>query len=195
MAFFVWTFFSEDPSAIKITDEPLELEEDAYLLHDGVPVAEWFPDSIVFTLSADGGSRLVDAIPNTLNLLLISEKLKAVLVASHGEFEFFPIEVHSPNGVPLKQPYFLANLLTTCACADLKRSEYDMNPLVKNQVRRFYRLVLEAGKIPLRQDIFRLMERTRLILIRADLRDRLESEGVQGPVFRDLDEFGSEFRP
>ncbi|WP_147444909.1 DUF1629 domain-containing protein [Corallococcus sp. CA053C] len=197
MNYYPWVNDDEEASFAWLqSSRKEELDGRGYLLQEGIPCKEWFPKDLIFDLARDGGSKLADSIPNTFALLVVSEKLKGLLErqAPTNPIEFLPVRLRTPRKKVLDNPYFIANVQGTVGCMDAKKSDFVMDTILKDQVQRFRRLVLDEGKIPQDTKIFRLGERYRLILVREDLGRALIDEECTGMLFQDLDDYGSEFR-
>ena len=195
MDYYPWTVDDDDESLAWIVVSPDEILEQEYLLHEGVPCAEWFPEDAEFQLSSDYGTALADAVPNTLMLTIVSEKLRAILADdAASEYEFLPIRLRNPKGRPIEKPYFIANLLGSCPCLDREASDFRMDAIDKSQVDRFRHLVLDESKIDEGLRIFRLAEKKTLVIAREDLGLEILRAGCTGVFFQDMDDFGSEWR-
>ncbi|OJH34180.1 imm11 family protein [Cystobacter ferrugineus] len=197
MSYYPWVNDEEDESFAWLdSHRKEELDGKGYLLKEGVPCKDWFPEGLIFDLSKEGGSKLTDSIPNTSALLVVSEKLRGILEreTAKGTIEFLPVRLRTPRKKVLDAPYFIANVLGTVACMDAKKSDFTMDPISKDQVHRFRRLVLQEKKIPKDTKIFRLAERSRLILVRENLGQTILDEDCTGMFFQELDDYGSEFR-
>ncbi|KFA88496.1 imm11 family protein [Archangium violaceum] len=197
MSYYPWVNDSENESFAWLDAyRKEELEGRGYLLKEGVPCKEWFPEGLIFDLSKERGSKLTDSILNTSALLVVSAKLKGILEREtlKGTIEFLPVRLRTPRKKVLDTPYFIANVLGTVACMDAKKSDFTMDTIVKDQVQRFRRLVLQEKKIPKDAKIFRLAEQSRLILVREDLGQTILDEDCTGMFFQELDDYGSEFR-
>ncbi|RKH41554.1 imm11 family protein [Corallococcus sicarius] len=173
-----------------------ELGDKDYLLDEGIPCKDWFPKELIFDLDKEGGSKLTDSIPNAFSLLVISSKLKGILErqAPANPIEFLPVRLRTPRKKILEPSYFIANVQGTVACMNAKKSDFVMDSILKTQVQRFRRLVLDEKKIPKDVKIFRLAEMPSLILVREDLGQDILDEDCEGMTFQDLDDYGVEFR-
>jgi hypothetical protein len=169
---------------------------DSYLLHEGVSVKHWFPTDTVFQLADHRGIKLTDSIPNTLLLLIVSEKLKGVLEEKSGtEIEFLPVRIRNQRGRLVPDPYFIANPLGTLECVDTERSKFRTSEIRPDQVARFYNLALDASKIPPDTRLFRLKEKSNLVIVREDLGKDILRAGCDGMTFLNIEDYGAEFRP
>lgn len=91
--------------------------------------------------------------------------MRDILAETAESFDFFPISILNARKKLIKAEYFLANLVGTVHCADMKKSEYKMSNIDKTQVRRFTRLILDDEKIREGTKIFRFGEKTQLYLV------------------------------
>ena len=107
MEYAVWRYdgLEDDLAWIEIK-LPEELAERDHHLAFGIPSASWVPEDVTLDLSVDHGIRLADAIPNSNSLLVVSEKLKAVLAGSGAAFEFFQVKLRNQRGRIVPEPYY-----------------------------------------------------------------------------------------
>jgi hypothetical protein len=196
MEYYPWLADDEDDSFAWIDDTPKELMGKEYLLKKGVPVLDWFPSGVVYEVAKEYGTKLTDSIPNTLRMLFVSQRLKELLEerARDNVIEFLPVRLKNRKKLVDKQ-YYIANVLSSIECMDRKKSDFKMNPILKDQVSRFRRLALDEKKIPKNTKLFRLAERTSLILVRQDLAHAILDADMSGMMFIPLASYGAEFRP
>lgn len=198
MNYYPWVDDDEDDSFAWITRESQFLLDDmrSFQLCEGMPVASWFRPDSPFDLSEDYGTKLADHVPNTLGFLMVSAKLRELLERHAGaQIEFLPITLRNQRKQLVKKPYFIANLLGSVDCVDMRRSEFSRSAIRKDQVRRFYHLVLDEKRIGPEDKLFRLSESKRTIVAREDLGKEILRAGCQGMIFQRLEDYGSEFRP
>lgn len=196
MTYYPWVRDDEDDSFAWITKDSDFLMHwmDSYLLHEGISVKSWFPTDTVFQLADHHGIKLTDSIPNTLHLLIVSEKMKGVLEEkSSAEIEFLPVRIRNQRGRVLQEPYFIANILGTVECVDRERSKFWCSDIRPDQVFHFYRLTLDGEKIPSDAKLFRLREKSNLVIIREDLADDILRAGCDGMLFQEMDDYGREW--
>jgi hypothetical protein len=195
MKYYPWLTDDNDDSFAWIDNFPSDISEERYMLDKGVSAKEWFPENSVIDLEKGTGIRVADAIPNYDNFLIISEKLKKILTEkSKANFEYFPIKIRDHEGHIVKSDYYIANLLDTIECVNMKTSEYRMDPIIKTQVERFKRLVLDETKLKNGAKIFRLKEKTNLIIVDDVLSDEIVNAGCTGMFFQEMEDYGAVFR-
>lgn len=191
-----WLVDEDDDALAWIEDAPDDIDDEIFRLFEGAPARGWFPPGVVFDLHKESGLKLADAIPNTLALLVLSQRLRDALLKELGPraVEFLPVRVRNQKKKPVPGPYFVANVLDSVACMDARKSQFRMNPVLKDQVQTFMRLALDERKIPEDKRLFRLGEQMRLIIVRADLAAAL-SPAFTGMRFPRMEDYGAEYRP
>jgi hypothetical protein len=197
MDYYVWSDDRYDDAFAWISDRPEAFGSEGFRLNEGIPCADWFPKDLVFDLSRQyGGVKLPDHFPNTLSLRVVSGKLKKMLeeLAPETRIEFLPVQVRNRRKKLEAAPYFVANVLDVIPCTDMKKSEYWKNTIVKDQIQRFKRLVLDERKIPKGKKLFRLGEMKSLLLAHRDLGQAIVDADCTGVFFMDVEEYGKEFR-
>ncbi len=163
---------------------PSDISDDKWMLTEGASCKDWFPDDLVFDLDPDSGIKIPDSIPNSLNIHIVSEKLKSILESESQEYEFFPITIKNAKGKKVAKTYYVANLLTKISCTDLKQSKYVESCLDKGQFASISKLVLDEKKIPEGTPLFRLGEMTELVLVSKELAIKIKREnGCTGALF------------
>ncbi len=191
-----WLVEEDDDSLAWIEDQPDDLRGEKFRLFEGAPAKGWFPSGVIFDLEKDSGIKVADAIPNTLALLVLSQRLRDALLKELGPrvVEFLPVRVRNQKKKLVPGPYFVGNVLDSVACMDARKSEFRMNPVLKDQVQTFMRLALDERKIPEDKRLFRLGEQMRLVIVRADLAAAL-SPAFSGMRFPKMEDYGAEYRP
>jgi len=189
-----WTEDEADPSLAWITKPPKALARQDWKLATGYPSASWVPADLVFDLAKDKGEKLADVIPTAVYLLVVSERLAALLQRESGaRWETFPVKLRRERKV-LDAPYVLANLLDIAPCVDLGRSDFEPNAFIPGEVDFFRRLVLDPERVPRDRKIFRMKEQPRTILVREDLIATLRDAGCTGMSFIPAEQIGPDFR-
>lgn len=150
---------------------------------------------IVFDLSPDHGKKLADSVPNTLSILVVSDRLRSLLAATGEEIDFHPVRIRNLKGRMVKDPYFLANPLGAVDCMDREQSDFEESALEPGQVNYFRRLVLDPERIPADRKLFRLASQKDLVLVRKDLAYEIfRVQKCEGMIFQAIETFGEEFR-
>ncbi len=197
MNYYPWVHDDEDDSLawVEYTANFLLESPDEHLLHEGVPVKDWLRADLVFDLSEDYGVNLSDSIPNLLGLLIVSEKLKAILEKkANAQVEFLRIRLRNQKQKLVPKPYYIANVLGSIECVNLKKSKYTRSEINPDQMHRIKKLVLDEQRIGAEANLFRLKERLRVFVAREDLGTSILDAKCTGMIFQDLDDYGSEWR-
>ncbi len=194
MKYYVWSRIQESEFA-RLEKFPEEFDGNSYLLNKGIPAEKWFPQNVIFKMSMESGIRVADVFPNTLMKKIISIKIKNVLEEnSVSKCEFLPIKIENHKGRLVEEQFFIANFLESIPCLDQENSEFVIDALDKTQMDHISRLFLDENKIPENIDLFRLSEMNTLILIREDLKLKLEEAELTGLNFIELEEYGKQYR-
>ncbi len=192
MNFYVWSSIHE-VSYLRLEKFPKEFDGKTYLLDEGKLLSDWVSKEIVF--EAASGDTLVDIVPNTLGIKIVSDKVKQTLIKNNeANFEFLPLQILNQNGQLIEEPYYIANCLSIIACLDHTKSEYVIDALDKSQMDYISHLFLEEEKIDEEKMVFRLGELKTLILIHEKLIQSLKSAKCTGLKFIPTEEYGKLYR-
>lgn len=181
--------YSDDPKYCEV-DEDAEGVEDEWNLSEGVKMGSSFPADASYHLSKDSkGTKLSDFLVNTINLLMISQKVKDLMGQEEiSNVEFLPFTLYDKKGRIINRKYFIANVLGTIDCLDLDNSIYTRSALDPDRIMIFEKVVLHTGKIPKDRKLFRLKERPTLHIIRSDFAEVLAQNNVTGMALLHLGE-------
>lgn len=196
MNYYPWLPDDEDSSFAWLMDAPnvLRSHPDEYLLYRGVPVKSWFPENPTFYVSKTYGCELTDSLPNPINLYFASERLKAFMEEHSGaNLEFLPIRLLDQKERPIREPYYIMNLLDTADCVDLEKSKFRRSEISPEFIMKFYLLVLDESRIPKDKKLFRLKEKPNLIITREDLAQEILDSDFNGMMFQELEEYGKQW--
>jgi hypothetical protein len=163
-----------------ISTYPDEME-DPWLLSEGASYAALFPAGLAAEMDTDHkGSKLADFVENSMQWLIVSERVRELLGKEPAQLEVFPLGILDKKGKRVEKPYFLAHLLGTVDCVDLEKSIFVRSSFKPAQVHTFNKLVLDPARIPSDATLFRIKEQPRTKIIRADLVERLRAAGIDG---------------
>lgn len=193
--FYIW-FYDLDEDYALIEDNPPSIDDNYHRLCNGESCADWFPKNETIEISPDSGRKIGDAIQTLDNgFSYINERFKKLLEEVTNKYEYFPITVLNHKGKPLKESYYLCNLLEVVPCLDRIHSVYSDDEFQDGKVSEFEKMVLDISKIPESVEIFRLAEKTEIVIVSEDLAKRIALEDeIVGPSFvpvEDWDGFGA----
>lgn len=191
----VWQRRESDEALAWIRDFPPNIESEDWKLCKGISCSDWFPENPEVRVCLEKGVKLSDAIPNHSNLLVANEKLKSLLDEHSGaNIEYFPVTVLDKKGRPDARSYYVANLLDTVDCVDMEKSEYRMDALIKTQVDRFAEIVFDEQRIDAEKQMFRLKDKTDLIVLTTGLARKILDAKCEGMRFVYLKDYGKFWR-
>ncbi len=125
------------------------------------------------------GIVVPDLVANNFHLHIVSSRLKHLLEGS-SEGEFLPVSIYNHKGRVAEEDYYIANVFNAVECVDRSRSRCIESATRPGQLSILKSLQLDTQRIPAESQLFRLKEMPALIIIRSDLRARLEAAGVTG---------------
>ena len=154
-----------------------------YELSDGVPMKANFPPTAEIEIDKDSGDMLTDIIPNIGMDLIVSEKVKKILesdgLVESDTLEYLPFVLKDKRGRVVKEQYYFVNSLLKIDCLDREKSDFSTYD-DDDEVCDVNGVFLLSDKVPENFRLFRLGEFPSVIVLRSDLVDRLNSEGVTG---------------
>jgi hypothetical protein len=163
-----------------------------FKLRHAVSLKSIFPEEATVRMrkSMPGDIALVDNLSTMIGSLVVSEKV-CRLFEKEGvkNLELLPIHVLNHKGKPVKDRYFVINVLTMADCVDVAKSEIVWNkidPTVATTVRK---LVIDPAKIPEGVKICRPKSVKFEILFHRSLADKIEADKLKGFGFVELDQY------
>jgi hypothetical protein len=121
------------------------------------------------------GLQIADVIHNAVGYLFVSARMKGLLADNaKGEIEFLPIRLMNHKGRLATDTCFIANVIGKHDCADRSQSKGIPSPTHDDRFITCDRLVLDDNKVPADVNIFRTALYPSYVLVRDDLRSRIE---------------------
>lgn len=151
----------------------------------GVRMGDAYPQGTRFKMAKEErGLKIADVIPNALGYFMVSAKMKELLERHSGvEIEFLRFTLLNHRGRVASEDCYIANVIGTHDCVDLQKSDGDRNALIAHRFMYVRRLVLAEDKIDPQAPLFRTTTVPQVMIVRDDLEDIFEKEGVTGPTF------------
>jgi|SRR3972149_1518866 len=133
------------------------------------------------------GIKIPDLIHNAVHYLMISAKLKKIFEEhSSAEIEFLRFTLLNHKGRIASDECYIANIIGTVDCVDMKRTEGDEDPVNPGRLMRLERLFLLDDKIDPKLNLFRIKPMPWVVIVRDDLRKIMERERVTGATFHEM---------
>ncbi|MBJ6763675.1 hypothetical protein JGU66_23135 [Myxococcaceae bacterium JPH2] len=188
-SYFILSADSAKPEYCQVWKYPSALSN-FYKPTVGKPLGTEYPQGLSLQMAPEvPGSKIPDAIPNTLGYLLVSARMKELL-ASHATepIEFLRFSLLTHKGRPASDDCYIANVVGTRPWGDMERSmgARVTSPSGEPQFDRLRRLYLKDAELDPKVNLFRLSMMPRVILVREDLKALMEAQGMQGTVFYPL---------
>jgi hypothetical protein len=158
----------------------------------GVPRAVGFPEDTVWDVDEDAPRNgiLPDSINNPYRLLACSRRLVEFLKAKEvAKVEYLPVAIRNQKGRIISKDVFIVHPLDPVDCLDVDRSGVECSPIAETDIDRVSRVVLDESKLVPSRQLFRLAKFPDLVLVRRDLADDIDSEGLTGMRWIELHEY------
>lgn len=157
---------------------------------EGVRVGSRYPSGIRFQMAPEvSGLQVTDVLRNALGYLMITARLRSLLERhATAEIEFLPFTLLNHKGRVAARECYIANVLGTEDCVDTDRTEGSRSEISPGEMLRITRLHLQPDRINPERNLFRIASQPRTLIVREDLRQVLEAEGVTGVRFLALGE-------
>lgn len=196
MRYYRWASTSEGNSGvrdlnIKGWEDDFEL---SWRLMEARPIEEWVQEA---PAGWDEEGPLLD-MPFSPNFHIISPRLKALLedLRLGGDVQFLPIRVIGEKSGQEVGVYYVANFLQRIPCLDLEHSiygrygdhpeDFQVFPEKIGQIRHVWKAVLRREAIGDAR-LFRVDEWEYIVVIREDVKEAMEREGITGCWFWELE--------
>jgi hypothetical protein len=157
----------------------------AYKYSEGISLASMHPKNEASGIYYDPNLldhiKLYDFVDNLDGLIIANSKVKTILDSFDiNNLEYLPSWLYDHQKNIASKDYAIINVLGSVDAIDMEKSDYKMNRIVKTQVKFIDELVLDHDKIPEDAKIFRPSTKLNLILIRDDIKQAFEAEGLKG---------------
>lgn len=141
-----------------------------------------FPKDATMRMSKDyAGHRVTDAIANTFDFLMVSDRLKKLVAEMRPdgvEFLRFGLKTHKNAAVP--GDFWIVNPLGSIRCADAKGTEGKTSSIEPDQFLLLKRLQIDASAVPAGVHLFRLGEMTSKVLASRAFVDAAKKAKIEG---------------
>jgi hypothetical protein len=173
---------ARDPKNCLINEEPESIRPTSWRISRGMRMDDRFPPDVVLQMDGDHkGLAVPDLVANTVQLTIVSGRLKTLLEQHAGaNIEFLPVSIANHKGRIAAKDCFIANVLDHQDCIDMERSEVEQFGLEPGLLSGLFRLQVLEDRIPPEAKLFRLKSMPSAILIREDLRAKLDATGISG---------------
>lgn len=166
-----------DAQHCAITKIPAEFPDELSPMQ-GEPLGDAYQQPVEFQMSKlvnPRGLQIADVILNGVSFLMVSERMKDLLQShTKREIEFLPFRLRNHKNRLEPATFFIANVLGRLDCADRARSEGTPSP-TDDEFLSCTKLALDNEKIPADADIFRTTLSPSYVIVRDDLRAKIEA--------------------
>ena len=133
-------------------------------------------------------TELFDFVDNINTLIIANKKVRDVLMYLElTNIEFLPIWLYDHQDQVASKEYAIINVLGSVDCIDMDKSEFDMGSIIKTQIFSIDKLILDHKAIPDDAKIFRATTKLDEIFVHDDVKNAMETAGLEGCVFIEAD--------
>jgi hypothetical protein len=180
MNYFVLTTFAHDGGLIEMYPDKSPA---GWRFDEGQSLIREFPRaaSVQFSDNYPDARKVYDFQPNTLDALIISDRVRKVLESLEvTNAEYLPVAIKDHKSQIVGKDHAFLNLLGGEDAIDLERSEYKMNNINKEQIARIKKLAINEKGIRPGAKIFRCSKKLRLVLINEEVLEAFKKAGLTG---------------
>ncbi|MCY1042220.1 hypothetical protein OV208_12925 [Corallococcus sp. bb12-1] len=190
-----WVLKAESPDGAIIDAMPKDSPTN-WKLSKGEPLARQFPmgGKVSFSDHFPDRRKVYDFVRNTVGVLLVSSRVKQVLEELQVDnTEFLPITLCDHQWKPVGKDYGILNVLGSQDVIDMKKSDYDIDPITQKEITRLGNLVLTKDGIDPKAEVFRARDMMELILISDRVQEAFVNAGLTGFVAHPAEGFDDMF--
>lgn len=149
-------------------------------LRRGKSMENYFPEGVAVQMVREyPGTQVADSVYNLVGCPIVSERMKLLLEAeSDSKIEYHAITLIDHKGQPAPSKAFFANVLRVVPGLNVKRSKGLKDPTRPGCYMELNQITLDPAKLTSAPDFFRLEERTEVVIVRSDLRTKMEQAGL-----------------
>jgi hypothetical protein len=161
-------------------------------LDECMPLRDKIPAAAEIRMKADfpNDIELVDNLYVGGSVLYVNERVCKLLDAQGVKnVEFLPIKVLNHKNKPVKEKYFIVNILTRVDCIDLKASKLVWNDIDPEMIGGVTKLVIDPARIPKDVKLFRPQRMQYKMLLHRTVADAIKAERLRGFYFTEVKDF------
>lgn len=137
--------------------------------------------AMVFDSEYPDNTLLLDVLDCISSIPIVSKKVRTIFkeIASD-KVEFLPVTLKDHRREVVTENYFILNPIGGIDIIDMDKSDYIMGSIIKTQINRIEKLVLNTDTVPKDAHIFRASKNLKLFFISDEARKVLEENKVTG---------------
>ncbi len=175
-----------------ITDHPPGMTIDNFEFSEALRLADRFPSRPTYAFSADYPEHraVCDLQANTLGFFVVSARLRKTL-SVEPFVEHLEIRLANHRGEVGSDSHTIANFLNPVDCIDIERSDLELSEIFEGRIERIRSLVIDPTRVPENRHAFRLAGSHRTVVVRDELRRKIDDAGLTGMLFVPTEQFDS----
>jgi hypothetical protein len=166
--------------------------DDSYELATGVSRAKGFSVGAYMEMNPRFPKQIAlgDSFSTIDSVWVASQRLTELVVKfTPKELETLPITIRDHKGRDVDIPYFLINPLRTVDAIDQSQSKFRWNPINKDFIASFQRLVMDESKLPVDAGVCRIKHIAGAILVAPALIEAIVSARMNGLRWEAIEDY------
>jgi hypothetical protein len=145
-----------------------------------VPMDPDFPEEIA----------LADSLEATASLLVVNDRVRELFEANGVQnVEWLPVKVINHKRRPVKEKYYVINVLSSGDCIDIKNSVFEWNKIDQDMMSSIKKLVVDETRLPADVKLFRPWHMPYAMMIHRTVADAIMANGLTGFLFTEIAEY------
>lgn len=165
-----------------IDDWPNDYPPD-YKLHLSKSMRDQFPEiaELSFDETMPDHTKLYDFVDNTMSLLIVSSRVKAVFDGLNiSTVEYIPALIKDQQGTLLANDYYIINTLDEQPVIDMKRTKCVMSSLQTMMILNFRKLHIDAEAVDPDAKLFRATNEDSIYFITNEVLEAMKAADITG---------------
>ena len=182
MEYYLLSMFSNEENGAIIESLPKDGPSEWEYL-EGISLIKRFPKKAILKFSQNYPDfrEVHDFLKNILRVLIVSPKVVGLInSAGENKYEKLPVQIYNHRDELVSNEYVVLNFLKHQNIIDMKKSDYKMASIEKDQVKRIKKLVVDHENVDKDAIIFRASTMKKHIFIREDLLEIFKENDVTG---------------
>lgn len=179
---------TNDPDLCIIDAEPDGMGMKGYYLNFGIAARDIYPQNATVNMNPEEpGTKICDVVGNTLNCLIVTERIKILLekLCDDIEVEYLPLTLLNHTGGVHRGDLFIVNPIGTFDCLDRDASDISYEP--DGDIIDIDDYILDPEKARSAPSLFRLAEKPDFYIIRQDALEALEKANIENLMVSELE--------
>jgi hypothetical protein len=185
--YFILHESNEDPYCVADADNEM-VDDFMVQLRKGERIGKIVLSEITYKMDPDfNGIKVSDFINSGFPWFMVTQKAKKV-IEDHAtvDIEFIPFTLLNHKGRVAANDCYMVNVIGRVTCVDREKTEGSDSFFQDNEYDEIDKLYLLEDQIPADKNLFRLEEKPNILIVRRDLKEIFEREGLTGVEYLNM---------